>query len=89
MTRLQVTVAWTRGLHLRRAAQLVQLAHNFHSQISFHLGSRIADARSVLSLMLLSASLGTALDVQAAGADEHEALQAIQDFFCDSNLGDG
>ncbi len=89
MTRRQVTVAWNQGLHLRRAAQLVQLAQRFHSRISLQLGSRMADARSVLSLLLLSASMGTALDVEAIGADELEAIQAVQEFFRDLHRSDG
>lgn len=89
MTRSQVTVAWDQGLHLRRAAQLVLLTKNFRSEISLQLGTRMADARSILSLVLLSAGLGTALVVEAVGADELEAVQAIQDFFRDLSLGDG
>ncbi|MFO1461773.1 MAG: HPr family phosphocarrier protein [Verrucomicrobiota bacterium] len=89
MTRSEVTVGWDQGLHLRRAAQLVRLAQGFHSRIFFHLGNRMADSRSVISLVLLSAGLGTALIVEAVGADESEAVRAIQDFFRDLSLGDG
>jgi len=81
MKRICVTVRWTRGLHLRAAAELTRLTHRFSSQVCLQLGSQIADARSVLSLMLLSASIGTALEVEASGADEHEAIEAIQNFF--------
>lgn len=88
MTRSKVTVAWVQGLHLRRAAQLVQLTQNFRSEISIQVGNRMADARSILSLVLLSAGLGTALVVVAVGADEREAMQAVQDFFGDLSLGD-
>ena len=89
MIRSQVTVAWDQGLHLRRAAELVRLTKNFRSEISVQLGTRMADARSILGLVLLSAGLGTALVVEAVGADELEAVQAIQDFFRDLNLRDG
>ena len=87
MTRTKVTITWRDGLHLRRATELVRLAQNFSSRICFHVGSRMADGRSVLSLLLLSAGLGTALVIEAAGADETEALRAIQDFFRDRNAG--
>ncbi len=89
MTRSEVTVGWDQGLHLRRAAELVKLTQGFQSRIFFHLGNRMADARSVISLVLLSAGLGTALIVEAVGADESEAVLAIQDFFRDLSLGDG
>jgi len=41
----------------------------------------LAEPRSIISLVLLSAGLGSALDVEASGVDEHEAVQAIEEFF--------
>lgn len=70
------------------AARLVRLAQRFHSSIRLRLGTRMADARSILSLMLLSASLGTSLDIEAAGKDEHEAVAAVEDFFATGQLAD-
>jgi len=74
---------------LRAAAELVRVTQRFSSQVCLQLGSQIADARSVLNLMLLSASLGTALDIEASGADEHEAIQAIHDFFHNPGFDEG
>ena len=70
------------------AARLVRLAQRFHSSIRLRLGTRIADARSILSLMLLSATLGTSLDIEAAGNDEHEAVQAVEEFFANPVVGE-
>lgn len=69
------------------AARLVSLAQRYRSSIRLRLGTRIADARSILNLLLLSATLGTSLDIEAAGADEHEAVQALEDFFASQNPG--
>ncbi|MCW5557697.1 MAG: HPr family phosphocarrier protein [Verrucomicrobiae bacterium] len=88
MTRAEITIAWSRGLHLRRAAELVRLAQRFSSQISVQVDSRMADAKSVLSLMLLSAGLGTALTIEAMGADEAEAMHAVQQFFSELSVGE-
>lgn len=71
---------------MRMAAQLVRLTQRFTSQVALHLGNRMADTRSVLGLVLLSANPGTALEVVAHGADEHEAVVAVEEFF---RLGDG
>jgi phosphotransferase system HPr (HPr) family protein len=77
----QVTVRWRSGLHLRPAAQLIRLARGFQSEIRLRVGGTIADARSILAILLLGAGLGTALEVEASGADEPEAILAVQQFF--------
>ena len=41
----------------------------------------MADARSIISVMLLCASLGTTLDVEATGTDEDTAIQAVESIF--------
>jgi phosphotransferase system HPr (HPr) family protein len=81
----RITIRWKSGLHLRAAARLVQLARSFQSRILVRVGSQVADARSILSIMILAASLGTALDIEASGDDEHEAIQAVVAYF-DSGL---
>lgn len=83
MKTTRVTVKWHAGLHMRAAAQLVRLARRFRSSICLRVGSRVADARSILSIMILSAGLGSPLDIEASGNDEHEAIQAIVAFFDD------
>jgi len=70
------------------AARLVRLAQQFRSSIRLRLGTRMADARSILSLLLLSATLGTSLDIEAAGNDEHEAVQAVEEFFANPIPGE-
>jgi len=81
MKATQLTVRWEEGLHMRAAARLVQLARNYHSRIVLRVGARFSDARSILGIMLLCASFGTPLVVEASGDDEHEALQAVQMYF--------
>jgi phosphocarrier protein HPr len=88
MKATRLTVKWEKGLHMRAAAQLVQVAQRFHSRILLRLGARVADARSILSVMILAASLGTVLDVEASGDDEQEAVQAVQSYFDNTSHGD-
>lgn len=68
-------------MHLRRAASVVQAARRFRSTIHLRCGDKIANVRSVISLIALCATLGTALDVEAAGEDEQAATQAIERLF--------
>jgi phosphocarrier protein HPr len=87
MKQIQVTVQWEDGLHLRPAAKLVKVAQRFNSRILLRIGSRLADARSIMNVLLLSATLGTCLDVEIAGTDEHEAERAVKEFFQDQTGG--
>ena len=85
MKTTRLTVKWEKGLHMRAAARLVQVARKFHSRILVRLGSQVADARSIMSIMILAASLGSHLNIEADGDDEHEAIQAMEAYF-DSSL---
>ena len=80
-----VIVPWQEGMHLRRAGNLVKLATQFRSSILCRLGERVADARSVLSILILCAGLGATLEIEASGPDEREAIQAVDAFFASSD----
>ena len=67
------------GLHARAAAQLVRTATCFQSALRLERvdGSAAADAKSILSVLMLAAARGTELRATAEGADEKEALSAL------------
>ena len=71
------------GLHARAAAQLVRLAGTFESTIKIIRPDKgvFADAKSILNLLTLAASIGTELHLQADGPDEAAALSAVEDLF--------
>jgi len=77
----RVFVPWKAGLHLRPAAQLVRLAQSFRSTIFLKCGGKLADARSIVSILLLAASLGAVVEVEASGEDEANAATAIAQIF--------
>jgi len=81
MKRSRVVVLWKSGLHLRPAAMLVQAAKDFQSTIYLKCGGKIADLRSILSVIALCATMGTGLDVEAVGDDEQDAVRAIEQIF--------
>ena len=72
---------WKEGLHLRPAAKLVRLAQTFRASLSLRSGRRVANLRSILSVMTLCAGVGTSLEIEAAGDDELEALSAVERAF--------
>ncbi len=71
------------GLHARAAAQLVRTANGFQSMLRLERldGSASADAKSILSVLMLAASRGTELRLEASGADEREAASALCQLF--------
>ena len=77
MKKIKVTGPWPEGLHLRAAARVARVAKRFRAQISLRAGSRVADAGSTLSLVVLCATLNAPLEIEAVGDDEQDAAQAI------------
>jgi len=83
MKERQVVIGHALGLHARAAAKLVQLAGQFQSSVVLvRDGAQPgeADARSILSILLLAAGHGSSLLVRADGADEDEALEKICEY---------
>jgi len=81
MKRTKVIVPWREGLHLRPAARLVNLGKVFRSAICLKYGQKTADLHSIISIISLCATMGTALDVEISGDDEHEAVRAVEGAF--------
>jgi phosphocarrier protein HPr len=71
------------GLHARAAAQLVRTANSYQSMLRLERldGSASADAKSILSVLMLAAARGTELRLAAEGADEREAIGALCELF--------
>lgn len=65
------------GLHARPAAELVQTAARYKSDISLEHGVRKANAKSIITVLALGARQGAAVEIKVSGEDELEALAAI------------
>jgi phosphoenolpyruvate-protein phosphotransferase (PTS system enzyme I) len=78
-----VRVTGRLGLHARAAARLVRVANQFQSKLTLQRvdGEVQADAKSILSLLMLAASRGTELRIVSSGADEQQALEALASLF--------
>jgi phosphotransferase system HPr (HPr) family protein len=81
MKHSKVVVPWQEGLHLRQALTLVKIGKFFRSSIVLRSGHKLADLRSIISIIALCASMGTALDVEVCGDDEADATRAIEKAF--------
>lgn len=73
------------GLHARAAALLVRTASCFQSVLRLERadGTASADAKSILSVLMLAAARGTELRAIAEGVDEAEAMNALCRLFAD------
>lgn len=73
------------GLHARAAAKLVRVVSEFASEVQLRrLDSSVsADAKSILSVLMLAASCGTRLHVRAEGVDEEAAINALDSLFAE------
>ena len=73
------------GLHARAAAKLVRVASGYQSEVVLRRldSSATADAKSILSVLMLAASRGTTLQASVEGVDEEAAMSAIDQLFAD------
>jgi len=65
------------GLHARAAARFVHTASRFRARATAGRDGRVMDGKSILGILLLSASQGTAIEVTAEGEDEEQAMEAL------------
>jgi phosphocarrier protein len=75
--RREVAIPNRLGLHARAAARFVHTASRFRSRVSAGRDGRVMDGKSILGILLLAASQGTAIELVAEGPDETEAMDAL------------
>jgi len=65
------------GLHARASAKLTQTAAQFKSEIFVAKAGKRVNAKSIMGVMMLAAGKGSKLELDATGADEVEAMNAV------------
>lgn len=73
------------GIHARPAGLLVKEAAKFQSAVKIAKDGKEADAKRIFGVMGLGVKCGQEVTVSADGADEAEAITALEAFF-NSNL---
>ncbi len=89
MKRSKVVVPWREGLHARPATVLVRLARAVRSSIRMRCNGRIADARSILGILLLCATMGSAIEFEVNGEDEDQVVAELESVFQKGPVGGG
>ncbi len=75
------------GLHARPATFFIQKATEFKSSIWVSKDDRKINAKSLLGVLSLGVTRGTAITVTAEGPDEQEAIDALEELVS-SNFAD-
>ncbi|HEY3778479.1 MAG TPA: HPr family phosphocarrier protein [Rhizomicrobium sp.] len=75
--RAVVRIVNKKGLHARASAKIVEAAARFRSRIQISYNQQTVDARSIMGLMMLAASEGSEIAIDADGPDAAAALAAI------------
>lgn len=65
------------GMHARAASKLVDVSKGFASDIKLIKDGNEVDGKSIMSLLLLGASVGSQLQLSVSGDDEDDAFTAV------------
>jgi phosphocarrier protein HPr len=78
VVRKTVVVSNPQGLHARPAELFSRLALQFEADIEVIRDGLRIDAKSILNVLTLGAAQGTALILEARGADAEKAIDALE-----------
>jgi phosphocarrier protein HPr len=66
-----------KGLHTRPATELVKCAQSFKAQIHLQYQGLVVNAKSLLGILMLAATRGAEVTIEAEGNDAEKAIDAI------------
>lgn len=65
------------GMHARSAASFAKTASEYVSKIEVLKDQVVADGKSIMELLTISAAMGSEITIRTNGADEDDALSAL------------
>jgi len=77
MQKETITIKNKLGLHARPAAQFVQIAAQFNSDVFLARDEQEVNGKSIMGVMMLAAEMGAQLALTVRGKDESEAMSAL------------
>ncbi len=78
MKQFEFTLKNEHGLHARPAGLFIQVCNRFQCSVNLYKGDQKYNGKSMLGILKMAASKGDAIRIEADGADESEAIKAIQ-----------
>jgi phosphocarrier protein HPr len=73
----ELAITNQRGLHARASAKFVKCAEGFDASITVSRDGQSVPGTSIMGLMMLAASIGTSITVEASGPQAEAAMLAI------------
>ncbi len=77
MLKQEFTIRNRLGLHARAAAQLVQTANRFSSEVLVDKEGMEVNGKSIMGILMLAAPQGSRITVSINGGDELPAMEAL------------
>ena len=77
MQEREMTIMNRLGLHARAAVKLVSLSSRYASNVVLVANGRRANARHLIAVLMLSASMGSVVSIRISGPDEVAAMTAV------------
>jgi phosphocarrier protein len=71
------TVQNDRGLHTRPSTEIVKCANSFKSDVHLTYQKNHVNAKSLLGILMLAASKGSKIKIEAEGDDAEEAVNSL------------
>lgn len=71
------TIRNKKGLHARASAKFVQMVEKFDADVRVSRGGETVGGTSIMGLMMLAASPGTSITVEATGNEAAEVIDAL------------
>ncbi len=81
MIKREIEITNKLGLHARAAAKLSHLANTFNSDIFLIYDQDKVNAKSLLGILTMAASIGNNITIVAQGKDEEKAIKKITELF--------
>lgn len=79
----QLKIVNEKGLHARAAAKLVEVTESFDATAEVSQNGQSTGADSIMGLLMLAASKGTTIDIQASGPDAAALADAVEALIAD------
>jgi phosphocarrier protein HPr len=75
----EMNIVNQRGLHARASAKFVKCAESFDASVTVSKDGQSVPGTSIMGLMMLAASIGTQITVEASGPQAEAAMSALED----------